>query len=142
MTDSLQSLMLWAVTLTGYPLPDALPKVETMPHQALAEILCAGKFCNAVAYYDPKTQTIYYDDRMQLKQERNAQGFIVHEMVHYLQHKQNADFDAAILPCEQRMQLEREAYRVQRFFLREHKYNTYQIDLALTALSSFCNAQP
>lgn len=129
--------MLWAITLTGYPEPDALPSIEPVSHQHLIDTLCGGQYCTAVAYYDPEKRTIFYDQRIKPKQERLAQGFLLHELVHYLQHQQSA-FSMTELNCEMRMAMEREAYRVQRFFLREHNENTYQIDLAISALSALC----
>ncbi len=48
-------------------------------------MLCEGRDCNAIAYSDDKQATIFYDDRLELENNIGAQGFIVHEMVHYLQ---------------------------------------------------------
>lgn len=133
----LPSLMVWAVTLTGYPDPHALPSIESVSHQQLIDILCGGQFCTAVAYYDPAQRTIFYDQRLNPKQERAAQGFLLHELVHYLQHQQ-FEFSVSELTCETRVAMEQEAYKVQRYFLREHNENTYQIDLAMHALSVLC----
>ncbi len=39
------------------------------------------------------------------------------------------------MACEQRMQLEREAYVVQQQFLRQHQLMTYQVDMAIRLLA-------
>jgi len=137
MQELINGLMIWAVTLTGYEQPAEQPKVEAVSHQYLVKTLCDDQFCTAVAYYDTDTQTIYYDERMQLEQDQSARGFIVHEMVHYLQ-----DLNGELVPdemsCEQRIEKEYEAYRVQQYFLREHRQPTFQIDLAVTVLTNVC----
>jgi hypothetical protein len=137
MQDIIQGLMVWAVTLTGYELPAEPPRVEAVSHQQLVKTLCDDQFCTAVAYYDTKTQTIYHDERMQLDLDQSARGFIVHEMVHYLQ-----DLNGELIPdemsCEQRIEKEQEAYRVQRYFLREHRQPTFQLDLAVSVLANVC----
>lgn len=137
MQELLYSLMVWAVTLTGYEQPVELPTVEALSHQQLVKTLCDDQFCTAVAYYDTETQTIYYDERMQLQQDQSARGFIVHEMVHYLQ-----DINGELIPdemsCEERIEKELEAYRVQQFFLQEHRQPTLQIDLAVAVLANVC----
>lgn len=137
MQELINGLLVWAVTLTGYQQPVDLPVVEAVSHQQLVETLCADQFCTAVAYYDTDTQIIYYDGRMQLEQDQSARGFIVHEMVHYLQDL-NGQLVPAEMSCEQRIEKEKEAYRVQQYFLREHREPTFQIDLAVAVLANVC----
>ncbi|WP_292756266.1 hypothetical protein [Methylophaga sp. UBA2689] len=137
MQELINSLMVWAVTLTSYEQPLKLPAVEAVSHQQLLQTLCDDQFCTAVAYYDTETRTIYFDERMELEQDQSARGFIVHEMVHFLQ-----DINGELVPdemsCEQRIEKEQQAYRVQQFFLREHRQPTYQIDLAVAVLANVC----
>ncbi len=137
MQELINSLMVWAVTLTSYEQPLKLPTVEAVSHQQLLQTLCDDQFCTAVAYYDTETRTIYFDERMELEQDQSTRGFIVHEMVHFLQ-----DINGELVPdemsCEQRIEKEQQAYRVQQFFLREHRQPTYQIDLAVAVLANVC----
>lgn len=137
MQELINSLMIWAVTLTSYEQPLKLPAVEAVSHQQLLQTLCDDQFCTAVAYYDTETRTIYFDERMELEQDQSARGFIVHEMVHFLQ-----DINGELVPdemsCEQRIEKEQQAYRVQQFFLRDHRQPTYQIDLAVAVLANVC----
>jgi hypothetical protein len=137
MQELINGLLVWAVTLTGYEQPVDLPVVEAVSHQQLVKTLCKEQFCTAVAYYDTDTHIIYYDERMQLEQDQSARGFIIHEMVHYLQDL-NGELVPAEMSCEQRIEKEQEAYRVQQYFLREHREPTFQIDLAVAVLANVC----
>lgn len=137
MQDIIQGLMVWAVTLTGYEQPAELPTIEAVSHPQLVKTLCDNQFCTAVAYYDTESQTIYHDERMQLDRDHSARGFIIHEMVHYLQDL-NGELMPAEMSCEQRIEKEQEAYRVQRHFLREHRQPTFQMDLAVSMLANVC----
>ena len=121
MQELINDLMIWAVTLTSFEQPIKLPTVEAVSHQQLLQTLCDDQFCTAVAYYDTETRTIFYDERMEVQQDQSARGFIVDEM-----------------RCEQRIKKEQQAYRVQQFFLREHRQPTYQIDLAMAVLANVC----
>ncbi len=136
----IQSLFVWAVTLTGYHDPGTLPNLSAVAHDSLTETVCDSDYCTAVAYYDLDTETIYYDKRMALDSDHGARGFVLHEMVHFLQHK-NGIMAQSDNSCESRIELEREAYRVQQFFLKEHKQDTFQIDLAVAVLPSLCAEQ-
>ncbi|HEC75084.1 MAG TPA: hypothetical protein ENI26_12060 [Methylophaga aminisulfidivorans] len=133
----LQSLLVWALSLTRYDDPGYLPKIEAVSHKALATKLCDSDFCTAVAYYDSDTETIFYDNRMKLKSDDGARGFLLHEMVHFLQHK-NGEIDPQDIDCKTRVAIEHEAYRVQQFFLKEHHKDTFQIDMAVAVLPSLC----
>lgn len=137
MHELIKGLVWWAVTLTGYEQPAELPVVEAVSRQQLIKILCDDQFCTAVAYYDPKAQIIFYDKGMRLEQNQSARGVIVHEMVHYLQ-DMNGELVVGEMSCEQRIEKEREAYRVQQNFLREHHESTFQIDLAVALLGKVC----
>lgn len=133
----LQSLLVWALTLTGCDDPGYLPKIEAVSHETLATKLCDLDYCTAVAYYDSQTETIFYDNRMDLKTDDGARGFLLHEMVHFLQDK-NGEIKPEDMDCQTRIAIEHEAYRVQQFFLKEHQKDTFQIDMAVAVLPSLC----
>ncbi len=94
--------------LSHYTQPESPPEIRPVSYSRLIEMLCEGTDCNAIAYSDDKQATIFYDDRLELEHNIGAQGFIVHEMVHYLQHQAGL-MNGKSMACEQRMQLEREA---------------------------------
>jgi len=137
MQELVESLLVWTVALTGYEQPDELPVVEAVSQQHLIQTLCDNQYCTAVAYYDTATQTIYYDERMRLEQDQNARSFIVHEMVHYLQDL-NGELVPAEMHCEERIDKELEAYRVQQRFLHEHQQPVLQVEMAAALLANVC----
>lgn len=137
MDELVNSLLVWAITLTGYAEPTSIPKLESVSKQTLARTLCEGKLCTAVAYYDAAKQTIYYDQTLNLTTSNHSRSFILHELVHHLQY-QAKKVDANTADCKMRIQLEKEAYRVQRYFLLEHHEETLEIDLAINVLNGVC----
>ncbi|MCC5795709.1 MAG: hypothetical protein JJU48_00105 [Methylophaga sp.] len=138
MHDWLPSLLLWIVAVTAYDDPPQLPEIIPISQQQLIEILCHGENCPALAYYDPGSQTIFHDQRLDFDADLNARSFLVHELVHYLQDKQGL-IDISSMSCEQRMLLEREAYLVQGKFLHQHGLPARQITLALSILEQVCD---
>ncbi len=138
MQETLQSLFVWALTLSGYPDPGALPELRTVSCAELSGTICNNAHFTAVAYYDSDSDTIYINERLDLATDRGARGYVMHEMVHYLQ-QQAGYLEADVIPCDIRIDLESEAYRVQHYFLKEHNESTYQVDLALALLKSFCS---
>lgn len=110
--------MEWAAKLGGYMRPMGRPHVYTITPDEIRRGVCHNFNCSAVAFFNPATDTIHVDERLRLKDDVVAQSFLVHEIVHYLQHLNGRmGDDAALQSCEQRMALEMEAYRVQNSFL-------------------------
>lgn len=137
MRELMESLLVWTVALTGYEPPGKLPVIEAVSQQHLIQTLCGNRYCTALAYYDTDSQTIYYDKRMRLQQNQTARSYIVHEMVHYLQDL-NGELVPAEMRCEERIDKELEAYRVQQQFLHEHQQPAGQIEMAIMLLANVC----
>ncbi|MGE3772710.1 MAG: hypothetical protein AB7I32_07270, partial [Gammaproteobacteria bacterium] len=110
-------LMSWAVVLSGYPTPAAIPEVVAVPPARIAAEVCGGARCAAVAWLDPHADRIYVDERIDLERDTQAQSYLVHEFVHHLQRQ--AGKLRAGLDCAGRLALDREAYGVQLRFLTE-----------------------
>jgi hypothetical protein len=111
-------LLGWAAKLGGYMRPTGRPHVYPITHYEIRRDICMNFNCSAVAFFNPANDAIYVDERLLLTEDVVAQSFLVHEMVHYLQHLTGKIGDSAALEtCEQRMMLEMEAYRVQNRFL-------------------------
>ena len=108
-------LLSWAVHLSGYPTPEEPPAIEFRPHSFFVRNVCGAKECNAVGWYNDR-DIIYLDDRYEHDDSSFAHSLLVHEMVHYLQHR-SGRFDS--LSCNDSLAREREAYYVQ---------NTYIVD--------------
>lgn len=135
MQELIGTLLLVAVNFSQYEMPEQQPLLEAIKHQQLIDILCEGKECNALAYYDDKKNTIFYDETL-TENSIIARGYIVHEMVHFLQYQYDAVVEKP--SCTQRMLLEREAYQVQQRFLRANHMMTYDVDMAIRLLSGVC----
>ena len=135
MQEILGTLLLMAVNFSQYDMPEKKPVIEPVNHQQLIDILCDGKECNALAYYDDKKDIIFYDKKL-TKDSIISQGYIVHELVHFLQDQHGAMIEKP--DCTQRMILEREAFQVQQRFLRDNHVMTYDVDMAIRLLSGVC----
>lgn len=122
MNELYSVLLSWAVTLSGYPMPDHPPKVISVSHAYLVDHACAGRECKVMGWFPPG-RAIYVDDRLRPADSMLAASILVHEMVHHLQHEAGR-IDPAKWSCENALALEREAYGVQREFLR--RYGVYQ----------------
>ena len=130
-------LLMWAASLSHYPEPETPPNVLAVPHEQLEGILCGGQRCHAVAYYDHESASIFFDESLNLDDSITAKSFVVHEMVHYLQH-QAGKMTEMPMPCKERIALEREAYITQQKYLRQHHTLTYQVQTALRLLGNIC----
>jgi len=123
MMNELYAILLsWAVTLSGYPMPDHPAEVMTVSHAYLVDHACNGRECKVMGWFPPG-RTIYVDDRLKPRDSLLAASIVVHEMVHHLQHEAGR-IDPSKWSCENAIALEREAYAVQREFLL--RYGVYQ----------------
>lgn len=134
--EIIKHLYLSAISLSGY-MPAEMPvDVVFIERQTLIMQVCAGKPCPAVGYYDKENQKIYFDNRYSALEDKYAQGFLVHEIVHYLQDKN--DQIPQDMSCDDRINLEKEAYQIQALFLVQHGLDPHQVRLAITLLSQVC----
>lgn len=109
-----------AVQLSGYPAPDpsAMPRIESVPAAQIGARACPQQpeSCQGiVAFYDPAAERIVVRADLDLDQP-SGQSFLVHELVHVLQHRHHPRA-MAVTACERMLRSEREAYRVQNQFL-------------------------
>ncbi|MEN9367626.1 MAG: hypothetical protein RL489_1984 [Pseudomonadota bacterium] len=115
--ELLRDLLQWAAKLTGITAPDTLPTLTAVSEQALARRVCPDepRHCRTlIAVYDTDRTEIVYRDSLDLRDETD-QSYIVHELVHYLQHRR--DGDALFADCPRVMQAETEAYAAQNRYL-------------------------
>lgn len=119
--DLMQDLLQWAVKLTGLPAPPALPILTALPEADLARRVCPDEphHCRTlIAVYDTDRAEVLYRDTLDLRDETD-QSFLVHELVHYLQHRR--DGDVLFADCPHVMQAESEAYAAQNRYLAHFK---------------------
>lgn len=124
-------LLSWAVHLSDYPMPAEAPEVEFMPHSFFVEQACGGKECTAVGWYNDNN-VIYIDEKYLTVDDTFSHSLLVHELVHYLQHR-SGGFDP--LSCEESRAREREAYFVQNRYITQAEVSIERIRPAPT----FCN---
>lgn len=116
--EILTGLLSWAVQLSSYPAPAKAPTVEFVPQEFFDEYACHRKKCHVWGWYPNTGHDIVYvhqavrsliadgsDPKSLL-----AASIIVHEFIHYLQ---AANRSFAPYKCEEALQLEREAYKLQ-----------------------------
>jgi hypothetical protein len=117
----LQDLLRWAGKLTDLPPPATLPALTALPEHELARRVCPEepRHCRTlIAVYDTDRTEILYRNTLDLRDETD-QSYIVHELVHYLQHRR--DGDALFSDCPRVMQAETEAYAAQNRYLAHFK---------------------
>lgn len=118
--SSMPTLLAWASTLSGYPIPETLPSITYCPHAFFSKQVCGGKDCKAVGWYNDQS-VIYLDEKYQYAdQDDFANSLLLHELVHFLQHH-SGRFDS--LSCNDSLAREREAYAVQNDFLANVWYS-------------------
>jgi hypothetical protein len=121
----------WAVTLTGYPMPDRAPEVVSVPHSFLVQQACGGRECKVLGWFPPG-EKIYLDNRLNPAEDLYANSILVHEMVHYLQHTAHKASDS--FSCKHAVELEHEAYGAQGAFLT--RYGVYRpVGLSMNSVS-------
>lgn len=103
------ALLSWAVHLSGYPAPEQPPKLEYRLHDFFIHEVCGDRDCKVIGWYNDEG-IIYVDERLRYSTSSFAKSLIVHELVHYLQHR-SGEFDT--FSCEHSIAREREAYSVQ-----------------------------
>lgn len=117
-----ESMLRWAAKISHRTLPANIspPKLVALNARAMREMVCPDRPAGCVslaAAYSIETGVIYYRDSFSLDKLLHR-SYIVHEMVHFLQHL--ALGDRVNESCQQIFRLEREAYGVQAAYLRRH----------------------
>lgn len=115
--ELMQDLLQWAARLTGLPAPAGLPALTALPAAELARRVCPDepRHCRTlIAVYDTDRVEILYQDTLDLRDETD-QSYLVHELVHHLQHRR--DGDALFADCQRVMAAETEAYAAQNRYL-------------------------
>jgi hypothetical protein len=131
--DELYAILLsWAVTLTGHPVPDQKPTVQLVSPAFLQQAACKGRPCRVMGWFPPG-ETIYLDKRLDVQHDLIASSVVVHEMVHYLQHRSGKY--PVPRSCEHSIAMEREAYQAQRDYLT--RYGVY-FPIGITVNNAGC----
>tara|TARA_B100001245_G_scaffold211046_1_gene175493 strand:+ start:40 stop:498 length:459 start_codon:yes stop_codon:yes gene_type:complete len=98
-TELITSLLLWISLNSGYILPKEAPEIVPVSHDALSQMACIDD-CPVLGFYpDSKyvnpfiadgVSKIYLDQRMKPDEDVCATSILLHELVHYVQEKNDA----------------------------------------------------
>lgn len=133
MNELYSVLFSWAVTLSGYPTTE-MPEVEKVSTEFFIENACSGyKNCKVKGWY-PRTHgnTVYVHENLDIEGNQVAASILVHEFTHYLQIKHGRPD----VTCKQIINLEYEAYGVQKEYLLRN--GVLANDVGLTIVSMHC----
>ena len=112
--EEARELLRWAAHLSGYAEAE-VPPVRLQPHAFFVANACTGSSrCRVLGWYADRG-VVHVDERLASMDTLFARSLLVHELVHYLQHK-----SGRFVPerCESFVEREREAYAVQqRYFM-------------------------
>lgn len=113
----------WAVRMSGRTAPTkgSMPLLEPLSAEELSRTVCPNRpqSCRGlVAAYDTDRRRIVYRDTLDMR-DPTDQSFIVHELVHWMQHL--ARGPALEETCDSVLAAEREAYEVQNRYLARFK---------------------
>lgn len=85
-TKDTRMLLNWAIHLSRYESIDSLPTIVFVDHEQLVNQACFGHECQVLGWYND-SDIVYIDDRFSDSDTLFSRSLIVHELVHYLQHK-------------------------------------------------------
>lgn len=124
-----------AVSLSGYPTValETLPPIVRMSAGEMHREVCSDtqtSCANLAALFDTDSQRILLRDDLDLD-NASDNSFLVHELVHVLQHRLRGD--RIFAGCHETLATEREAYAAQnRYLKREGKFLRFGEALAHT----------
>ena len=110
------SLLLNISAISGYSLPESLPKVSLVPGVEIQKRACS-KPCRARAIF-VQGEGVFLDASLNLKESMYDQSILVHELVHAVQHS-SGRFEADGNGCARYEAEEVEAYDIQNKFLSQ-----------------------
>ena len=110
MKELIISLMIWVGANTDYKIDFPVPQVERM-NVIMSQII----FPDYEGFYDYKKNIIYIRGGLDIK-DSWTQGVLLHEVIHYLQDMNNAQFKCTA-------EMEKDAWPLQKKYLKEvHNY--------------------
>ena len=115
---------------TGYAIPGDLPHIETVPHSVLEQRVCSRP-CQVYGFTFPDGE-IVIDEALAIGADPVATSILVHELTHFLQMKSIAH--PVPITCRIWNDREREAYEVQKRWLRETSANVHVFSVEVARL--------
>ncbi|HEY6436209.1 MAG TPA: hypothetical protein VIY47_06440 [Ignavibacteriaceae bacterium] len=129
MSEVYDILFSWAVTLSGYPRIEP-PIVEFKPKSFFVKEACKGnENCKVVGWFSGDN-VVYVWEKLDIDGSQIAASIVVHEYVHYLQDL-NGKYTKT---CENIVELEREAYGVQKEYLLRNGVFANGVGISVTPM--------
>ncbi len=138
------SLLIAASRLSGLPAVsiDQMAAVKSISQEEIVALQCpeSPKDCDGMmAFYDIPKNTIFLKNTLDLDSTRDL-SFLLHEMVHVLQHRSLGD--VIFSDCENTVRSERAAYAVQnRFLINNGLFDRFGDSLAYMTCSNTQDAK-
>ena len=128
-----KSFLIWAMltasNLSGLPAPNEVPVVKFRSSAMISGITNNE---NAVAFYDPATNTVTMPRLCQEMESLECKGFLIHELVHYLQDVNGRFENVTCVPS-----LEGLAYETEDKFLKANGSSLAAQGLTPAMIASF-----
>jgi len=122
-------LFSWAVIISGYPEAER-PIVEYKPKSFFVKEACGGnENCKVVGWFKGGN-VIYIWEKLDIEGSQIAASIIVHENVHYLQELNGKPKKT----CRDIVELEREAYGVQKEYLLRNGVLANGVGITITTM--------
>ena len=100
--------------------PIGAPEVRFLPQTQIAEKACGADKCgNVLGWFSNEDQTVYLKNTLDVKNNMEARGILLHELVHYVQYKRN--IPALANDCLTWKAREVQAYNIQYNWLYENR---------------------
>ena len=125
MKELIMALMLWIGANTDYKVDFPVPQVERMDI-IMEEII----FPDYEGFYDYNKNIIYIRGGLDIK-DPWTQGVLLHEVIHYLQDMNNAQFECTA-------EMEKDAWPLQKKYLKEVHNYIWNFDILWYMVISDC----
>ena len=112
------------------------PEIKFITQSQIEAKACDNKPCAVQGWFANNDQTIYLHDRLDVQNDMQARGILLHELVHYVQHKR--DLPLLENTCLTWKAREVQAYNIQYSWLYDNRVpvKTPTFNIALVGFES------
>ncbi len=114
MNEKIAMLLTLASQFLSQPVPHEMPTVDYVPQKVLQQKLCPQKNCKIEAVHE--SGTILLSNTTLEKDEVIHDSILLHELVHYVQHKSGKILNT----CAGQREMEDQAYALQEWYLNDN----------------------
>lgn len=116
---------------TGYAIPGEPPRITILSHDDLAQQVC-GRPCQVFGFTLPNGEIII-DEALAVGSDPVATSILVHELTHFMQIRSLAHPQP--ITCQVWSEREREAFEVQKRWLRDFSGSVQTFSVAMSRLN-------